>query len=126
MDQGLDLVEAVYRGRPVDPKAQYLPAEIVDSLGAPASQEADVFQEAEHSEVARALAAARRLGAEAEAARQQMMAGARARRAAILDAHRAGMSVRKIAVELGCSPAVLQDAIRTARGETAVPDGRGS
>lgn len=113
VEQGLDLVEAVYRGRPVDPKVQYLLAEIVDSLG-PA-----VSPEAPPSEASRALAAARRLGADAEAARRQMMAGARARRAAILEAHRAGMSVRKIAAELGCSPAVVQDAIRMARTETA-------
>src|SRR5262249_2239315 len=32
VDEGLDLVERVYQGRPVDPKVQYLLAEIVDTL----------------------------------------------------------------------------------------------
>jgi len=111
VEEGLDLVETMYRGRPVDPRVQYLLTEIVDSL-APSSP-----SEGESAEALTALAAARQLGADTEAARRRMMAGARARRAAILEAHRAGMSVRKIAGELGCSPAVVQEAIRAARAE---------
>jgi transposase len=47
-----------------------------------------------------------------------MLASARARRAAILEAHQAGMSIRQIAAELGCSPAVVQNAVRAARAES--------
>jgi hypothetical protein len=110
--EGLDLVETMYRGRPVDPRVQHLLSEIVDSLSQSPS-------EGESASALSALAAARQLGADTEIARQQMMARARARRAAILEAHRGGMSVRKIAGELGCSPAVVQEAIRAAKGELA-------
>jgi DNA-directed RNA polymerase specialized sigma24 family protein len=64
------------------------------------------------------LAAARRHGDEVEAARQKMLASARERRAAIIEAHQAGMSIRRIAAELGCSPAVVQNAVRAARAES--------
>jgi hypothetical protein len=113
VDEGLDLLENVYRGRPVDPRVQYLLAEIVETLGA--GQVAD--QEAPR-DAGDALEVARRRGTETEAARQRMLASARARRAAILAAHRAGMSIRRIAAELGCSPAVVQDAVRAARVES--------
>jgi Homeodomain-like domain len=64
------------------------------------------------------LAAARRHGNEVETARQKMLASARARRAAIFEAHQAGISIRRIAAELGCSPAVVQNAVRAARAES--------
>ncbi len=121
VDEGLDLLENVYRGRPVDPKVQYLLAEIVDALGDeyphPAPRDADD-----------PLAAARRHSSDSEMARQKMLSSARARRTAILEAHRSGMSIRQIAAELGCSPAVVQNAVRTARaessGETPEDDGQ--
>jgi hypothetical protein len=113
VDEGLDLLESVYQGRAVDPKVQYLLAEIVETLAdaPPAGLETPPG----HGDP---LAEARRHGMDTEAARQQMLASARARREAILEAHRAGMSIRRIATELGCSPAVVQDAVRTARAET--------
>ncbi len=112
VDQGLDLLESMYRGRPVDPKVQYLLTEIVETL----ADERSTGQESQ-SHIAAALATARQHATDTEAARQRMLTSARARRAAILDAHRAGMSIRQIAAELGCSPAVVQDAVRTARVE---------
>jgi hypothetical protein len=89
---------------------QYLLAEIVCAL------------EGEHppptpGNVGDSLAAARRHGNELETARQKMLVSARARRAAILEAHRAGMSIRQIA-ELGRSPAVVLHAVRAARAES--------
>jgi Nucleotidyltransferase of unknown function (DUF6036) len=97
VDEGLDLLRSMYQGRPVDPKVRYLLAEIVDAL------------EGEHlppapGNAGDSLAAARRHGDELEAARQKMLASARARRAAILKAHQAGMSIRQIAAELGVQP----------------------
>jgi DNA-directed RNA polymerase specialized sigma24 family protein len=64
-----------------------------------------------------ALAAARRHGGISEQARLSMLEHARQRRAAILKAHLEGISIRRIAEELGCSPAVVQSAIRAAREE---------
>jgi uncharacterized protein (DUF433 family) len=46
-----------------------------------------------------------------------MLEHAKARRSAILAAHQAGISIRRIADELGCSPTVVQAALRIARGE---------
>jgi len=66
-----------------------------------------------------ALLDARRHGSLAEQARLAMLNHAKARRSAILAAHRTGMSVRRIAQELGCSPAVVQAALRLARGESS-------
>jgi DNA-directed RNA polymerase specialized sigma24 family protein len=65
-----------------------------------------------------ALLDARLHGGLAEQARLMMLEHAKARRSAILAAHQAGMSIRRIAEELGCSPTVVQAAIRIARGET--------
>jgi DNA-binding NarL/FixJ family response regulator len=62
--------------------------------------------------------AARCHGNELETARQKMLASARARHAAILEAHRAGMSIRQIAAALGRSPAVVLNAVRAARAES--------
>jgi transposase-like protein len=124
VDEGLDLLESVYRGRPVDPRVQYLLAEIIETLGAGA-----VADREEPRDAGAALEMARRRGTETEAARQRMLASARARRAAILAAHRAGMSIRRIAAGLGCSPAVVQDAVRAARadsGDGAAADGTAS
>jgi DNA-directed RNA polymerase specialized sigma24 family protein len=67
--------------------------------------------------VAEALLAARRHGGLAERARLAMLEHAKARRSAILAAHQAGISIRRIADELGCSPTVVQAALRIARGE---------
>ena len=67
---------------------------------------------------AEALLDARRHAGLAEQARLAMLEHARARRTAILAAHQAGMSIRRIAEELGCSPTVVQAALRLARGET--------
>ncbi|GAA1395940.1 helix-turn-helix domain-containing protein [Catellatospora coxensis] len=69
--------------------------------------------------VAHALVDARRHGGLAEQARMAMLEHAKARRNAILAAHRAGMSVRRIAEELGCSPTVVQTALRIARAESS-------
>lgn len=66
---------------------------------------------------AESLAQARRHGDLVERARLMMLEHARAKRAAILAAHREGMSIRGIAEELGCSPAVIQAAVRAARNE---------
>lgn len=63
---------------------------------------------------AEALLDAPQHGELAEQARLAMLNHAKARRAAILVAHEAGMSIRKIAAELGCSPAVVQGALRLA------------
>ncbi len=60
-----------------------------------------------------ALRRARRAGTLVEQARQDMLAHARDRRHAIADAHR-HLSVRRIAAELGCSPSVVQAALRAA------------
>jgi DNA-directed RNA polymerase specialized sigma24 family protein len=100
---------------------QYLLTEIVDALDGenplPAPWDAGD-----------PLAVAKRHASDSEAARKQMLSSARARRAAILEAHRAGMSIRQIAAELGCSPAVVQNAVRMARAEsdaeTPEDDGR--
>ncbi len=46
-----------------------------------------------------------------------MLEHARARRAAILAAHQDGLSIRAIAEQLGCSPAVVHAAVRAAREE---------
>jgi hypothetical protein len=111
VDEGLDLLQSMYQGRPVDPKVQYLRAEIVDPLAGERPPPTP-------GNVSGSLAAARRHGNEVETARQKMLASARARRAAILEAHQAGMSIRRIAAELGCSPAVVQNAVRAARAES--------
>lgn len=60
-----------------------------------------------------ALRRARSAGTLVEQARQDMLAHARDRRHAIADAHR-HLSVRRIAAELGCSPSVVQAALRAA------------
>jgi DNA-directed RNA polymerase specialized sigma24 family protein len=62
-----------------------------------------------------ALSAARRHASLLEKARVAMLEHAQARRAAILTAHQDGLSIRAIAEELGCSPAVVQTAVRAAR-----------
>jgi DNA-directed RNA polymerase specialized sigma24 family protein len=67
---------------------------------------------------AEALLNARRHAGLAEQARLAMLEHAKARRTAILAAHQTGMSIRRIAEELGCSPTVVQAALRLARGET--------
>jgi DNA-binding NarL/FixJ family response regulator len=64
-----------------------------------------------------ALTAARRHAGLVEKARFAMLEHARARRAAILTAHQDGLSIRAIAEELGCSPAVIQAAVRAARDD---------
>jgi len=117
VDEGLDLVDSMYAGRPVDPKVQYLLAEIVGALD----------DELTPRNVSDPLAAAQRHANDAEIARQKMLLSARARRVAILEAHRSGMSIRQIAAELGCSPAVVQNAIRAARAESddEAPEGNG-
>ncbi|GAA2371008.1 hypothetical protein Cme02nite_44800 [Catellatospora methionotrophica] len=66
-----------------------------------------------------ALVAARRHADLAEEARISMLEHARARRGAIMAAHQAGMSIRRIAEQLGCSAAVVQTALRLARVETS-------
>jgi hypothetical protein len=40
----------------------------------------------------------------------------------ILEAHQADMSIRQIAAELSCSPAVVQTAVGAARGEAPEDD----
>jgi DNA-directed RNA polymerase specialized sigma24 family protein len=67
--------------------------------------------------VAEALVEARRHAGLAERARLAMLEHAKARRAAILIAHQSGMSIRRIAEELGCSPTVVQAALRLGRTE---------
>jgi DNA-directed RNA polymerase specialized sigma24 family protein len=64
-----------------------------------------------------ALSAARMHAGLVERARATMLEHARAKRAAVLAAHQDGLSIRVIAEELGCSPAVVQAAIRAARQE---------
>jgi DNA-binding NarL/FixJ family response regulator len=124
VDEGLDLLESAYSGRPIDPKVQYLLQEIVESLGQAPRPDRAQPDAARSVAAAAALERARRLGARTEDARQRMLSAARARRAAILDAHRGGLSVRQIAQELGCSPAVVQEALRSARTDRiAGPDG---
>ena len=97
--------------------ARYLLAEIVGALD----------DELTPRNVSDPLAAAQRHANDAEIARQKMLLSARARRVAILEAHRSGMSIRQIAAELGCSPAVVQNAIRAARAESddEAPEGNG-
>lgn len=96
--------------------ARYLLAmklgEIVESLA-----DRDRPQQPASARAIDPLAAARRHAEETAAAQEQMLASARARRAAILEAHDNGMSVRRIAAELNCSPAVVQEAIRLGRTE---------
>jgi hypothetical protein len=117
IDEGLDLLERSYQGRAIDPKVQYLLAEIVESLTK------DDHPEMSPSFLAAdPIAEARRHAHETAAAQEQMLASARARRAAILKAHNSGMSVRRIAAELGCSAAVVQEAIRLGRAETRADD----
>jgi hypothetical protein len=115
VDEGLDLLQSVHQGRPVDPKVQCLLADIADTLAGERPPPTP-------GNVGDSLAAARHHGNELETARQKMLASARARRGAILEAHHAGLSIRRIAAELGCSPAVVQNAVRAAREE----QGRGS
>jgi hypothetical protein len=69
---------------------------------------------------AEALSLARHHGALGEQARLAMLEHAQARRSAILAAHRAGLSMRRIADELSCSSAVVQAAIRAARTDVKV------
>jgi DNA-binding CsgD family transcriptional regulator len=59
------------------------------------------------------LEVARSEGLSAEASRLQMMEHAARRQKAVLDLTvEHGLSVRRIAVELGCSPSVIQKALR--------------
>ncbi len=67
--------------------------------------------------VTAALSAARMHAGLVEQARVTMLEHARARRAAILAAHQDGLSIRAIAEQLGCSPAVVHAAVRAAREE---------
>lgn len=64
-------------------------------------------------ELQNALERARVAGSLAEQARQGMMERARQRQQAIAQAHKHA-SVRRIAAELGCSPSVVQAALRAA------------
>ena len=57
---------------------------------------------------------------ESEEARQRMLAAARRRQECILGLHASGLSVRKIAERLGSSPAVIQAALRAAKGRHPV------
>jgi transposase len=56
-----------------------------------------------------------RYGREVEEARQRMMQAASLRHEAIFGLHAAGLSVRSIASKIGCSPSVVQNAVRQAR-----------
>ena len=122
VEEGLDLLERSYRGRAIDPKVQYLLAEIVESLAGNDRPEMHPTWHPPPRAAADPLAEARRHADETATAQEQMLASARARRAAILQAHRSGMSVRRIAAELGCSAAVVQEAIRLGRAETRADD----
>ncbi len=64
---------------------------------------------------AQALSDAREATREVHQARDWMLSAASRRQQALLQAHRTGLSVRQIASQLGCSPAVVQHAIQTAR-----------
>jgi hypothetical protein len=123
VEEGLDLLAQAYKGRTLDPKVQYLLAEIVELLDV---NELGDDQASEQKTLVPAdpLAVARRHADETAAAREQMLVSARARRAAILEAHRRGMSIRRIASELGCSAAVVQEAVRVARAETETDGGQ--
>jgi hypothetical protein len=65
-------------------------------------------------------AEARDLAAETEEARQRMLSYARRRQECILGLHASGLSVRAIAQRVGSSPAVIQDALRAAKGRHPV------
>lgn len=64
---------------------------------------------------AQALTNAVKATAEVHHAREQMLNAANRRQQALLAAHHAGLSIRQIVAQLGCSPAVVQHAIQTAR-----------
>lgn len=64
--------------------------------------------------VDRLVEEAKNHAAESESAREAMMAAGRRRQEAILGLKAAGLSVRAIAARLGCSPAVVQEAIQKA------------
>lgn len=100
---------------------QYLLAEIVANLDSIVPAD-DGYTEKLPPDAAGPLAAARYYAKQSTAAQEQLLASARARRAAILEAHQLGMSVRQIAAELRCSAAVVQEAIRAGRSEA---EGRG-
>lgn len=59
---------------------------------------------------------ARQSGTNCEAARLLMLATARQRQEGIFSLHVLRMSIRQIAARLGCSPAVIQSALKTAKG----------
>lgn len=58
------------------------------------------------------IAAARALGIEVERHRLAMIDASGERRAALRELRRRGMSIRRIASEIGCSPAVVQQSTR--------------
>ncbi|MCO4254818.1 hypothetical protein [Pseudarthrobacter cellobiosi] len=58
---------------------------------------------------------ARVLGQQSESLRQKQLAAARHRQDAIWSLHVSGLSIRDLAGRLGCSPAVIQSAIKAAR-----------
>lgn len=70
----------------------------------------------------RALDVARAAGSEAEHHRVRLLDAAARRQRAMLAAQQAGMSVRAIARELGCSASVVQQALGTARCRRAAGD----
>jgi hypothetical protein len=49
VEEGLDLVESVYQGRPIEPKVQFLLAEIVEALNVEALNEAGTIGRSEAS-----------------------------------------------------------------------------
>ena len=57
-------------------------------------------------------------------ARAAMIRHAGERQTACLEAHEAGMSIRRLAVELGVSPGAVQRVIETARSRREGPSGR--
>lgn len=69
-------------------------------------------------DVTHALADARAAAGDIQAAQQTIRRAAQRRQQAILRAAEAGWSVRRIAADLGCSPAVIQAAISAARDQT--------
>lgn len=63
----------------------------------------------------RLIGEARQSGSDCESARLLMLTTARQRQEGIFSLHVLGMSIRQIATHLGCSPAVIQGALKTAK-----------
>lgn len=59
---------------------------------------------------------AKTLGQQSESLRQKQLTAARLRQETIWSLHVSGLSIRELAGRLGCSPAVVQSAIKAARG----------